>query len=285
MRIGKVCEKTGLSERTIRYYCEEGLIYPQKHNVSGRTYSDYSEKDVARLVTIATLRRALFTIDELKQMLSSPDKIPMILGEYNERIIKEKQLRIDIFNQINSIDFSCVSSVDDLATRMESVAHRMELPPRDVNPDFSKFDTESREQKDAEYASYEKRQANRYLWGKRIVIGIVAVNIIFSLISNLFININIVTLILDIVFSIMLLRGIGWVRYLYIASDIINIFAYITLLATLFTEYFTELGALSTQQPLLLLYAGLIFIKAITGSLLLIFHKGVHEFLYAQKNG
>ncbi|WP_248565562.1 MerR family transcriptional regulator [Paenibacillus sp. L3-i20] len=50
----------------INYYVEEGLIQPESTLQNGREYRDYSERDVANLLTIADLRRLFFTIDEIK---------------------------------------------------------------------------------------------------------------------------------------------------------------------------------------------------------------------------
>ena len=68
MKLKEVCERTGLTKRTIRFYEEKELLSPQKTYKNGREYRDYSEDDVARLKDIATLRRARFTIQEIKQM-------------------------------------------------------------------------------------------------------------------------------------------------------------------------------------------------------------------------
>ncbi len=286
MRIGKVCEKTGLSERTVRYYCEEGLVNPQKYAVSGRTYSDYSDADVLRLKTVASLRRALFTIDELKQMLSNPDKISQVLDEYCLRINNEAQVRLDVLAQIKEIDFSSVATIDDLAKRFSDVSRRLELPPRDVNPDFSRFDAESRAEKEAAYKAYEDRQADLYIWGRRIVIAIAAVNVVLSLIYNVVASFNLIGLITDIVFSALLVCGVNWVRYLFIASDAFSVISCFTVVIKLFRydSYGAEI-AFSSQDIFLIIYSALIFVKSGVCAYLLLAHKGVHEFLYAQRNG
>ncbi len=286
MRIGKVCEKTGLSERTVRYYCEEGLVNPQKFSASGRTYSDYSDEDVLRLKTIASLRRALFTVDELKRMLSDPGEISKVLEGYSTRIDSEMKVRLDVLSQIKEIDFSSVSNIDDLAARFGDVSRRLELPPRDVNPDFSRFDTESRAEKDAAFAEYEERQADLYIWGRRIVIAIAAVNVVLSLIYNVVASFNLIGLVTDIVFSALLVCGVNWVRYLFIASDAFSVISCFTVVIELFKYdgYGAEIS-FSSQDVFLIVYSVLIFIKSSVCAYLLLAHKGVHEFLYAQRNG
>ena len=50
MKIGAVCEQTGLTDRTVRYYTEEGLLNPgYTKNYLGRKTFDFTEEDVAML--------------------------------------------------------------------------------------------------------------------------------------------------------------------------------------------------------------------------------------------
>lgn len=76
MQIKEVCERTNLSRRTIRYYEEEGLISPETETRNGRTYRNYSEADIEELLIIASLRKAWFSIEEIKTMRKEPERIP-----------------------------------------------------------------------------------------------------------------------------------------------------------------------------------------------------------------
>lgn len=285
MKISQVVEKTGLTERTIRYYCEEGLVSPKTYEVSGRLYRDYSKEDIKRLETVAALRKALFTIEEIKTMLSSSDRITDVLTGYHRRISAETRERLDILNAINQIDFTNVDSIDVLVSRMASVSRRMELPPRDVNPDFSRFDSESREEKDAEYVAYQEREASRYLWGQRIVITIAVVNVIMSILSAFVGQFNFFSFVWQLVCSGLLVMGYGWVRYLFITGGFISAFMYIVLFWQLLGYHPDGLAAGFAEVPLLFIFAFLVFLNSAVSASLLLFHKGVHDFLYAQKNG
>lgn len=57
MKIKEVCKHTDLTERTVRFYVEEKLINPKSTFKNGRVYYDYSEQDIAELITIADLRK------------------------------------------------------------------------------------------------------------------------------------------------------------------------------------------------------------------------------------
>ena len=49
MKIKEVCERTGLTERTVRFYMQKGLIAPKGEWRNGREYSEFSETDVEML--------------------------------------------------------------------------------------------------------------------------------------------------------------------------------------------------------------------------------------------
>ena len=68
MKMKEVCARTGLTERAVRFYVREGLIAPPAQERGGRIWLDFSEENVARLRSIATLRKAGFTIDEIRSM-------------------------------------------------------------------------------------------------------------------------------------------------------------------------------------------------------------------------
>lgn len=285
MKIGQVCEKTGLTERTIRYYCAERLVEPKTYEVAGRTYRDYSSADVKQLETVAALRRALFTIDEIKTMLASTDTMQTVLAGYHTRISSETRERLDILQAINAIDFSSVSSVEMLVKQMQSVSCRMELPPRDVNPDFSRFETESKEEKEAAYAAYQEREAVRYLWGQRIVVTIAVINVILTVVSAFVGQFNLLSFVWQLVCSALLVMGYGWVRYLFIAGGMISSLAYLALLLQLLRYHPDGLAAGFAEVPLLFVFVALVLIESVASALLLLLHRGVHDFLYAQKNG
>lgn len=65
MRIKEVEERTGLTAKAIRLYESKGLLKPARQ--SENDYRDYTEEDVARLKTIAILRKLDVSIAEIKE--------------------------------------------------------------------------------------------------------------------------------------------------------------------------------------------------------------------------
>lgn len=75
MQIKKVCEITGLTARTVRFYIEEGLISPsQKRQFSGRNNIDFNENDCNELKEITLLRQAYFSLSEIKALRKDKSK-------------------------------------------------------------------------------------------------------------------------------------------------------------------------------------------------------------------
>jgi len=69
MQIGQVAERTGLSIRTLRHYDEVGLVTPSARTAGG--FRLYTEDDVERLRTIRRMKPLGFTLDEMRQLLTS----------------------------------------------------------------------------------------------------------------------------------------------------------------------------------------------------------------------
>ena len=68
MTIKEAAAKTGLTEKTIRYYEAQGLIHPAMEEKNGRNFRTYTEKEVRELCNIAVLRKMRFTIEEIRQL-------------------------------------------------------------------------------------------------------------------------------------------------------------------------------------------------------------------------
>ncbi len=70
MKIGRLAEETGLTQRTLRWYDEIGLLTPSQRTEAGHRV--YSAEDIERLHQIITLRSLGFTLDEIASSLKDP---------------------------------------------------------------------------------------------------------------------------------------------------------------------------------------------------------------------
>ena len=105
MKIKAVCERTGLSDRAVRLYIENGLLAPDKtENYSGRRSFDFSEEDVARLNRVAALRAAGFSIAQIKEAQTDPQTIPRIVAEVTEKQETERRRSEKILTALAALD-------------------------------------------------------------------------------------------------------------------------------------------------------------------------------------
>ena len=136
----EVCNATGLSIKTLRLYEEKGLIAPARQYRNGREYRVYTPELVAQLQQIATLRRALFTMDEIKTMQQNPNTIPGIFEDYRQWLEAQENQFLALRQAAGQVNAQTLHSVDSLLSGMEQAASKMPLPQMDIKPDFKHID-------------------------------------------------------------------------------------------------------------------------------------------------
>lgn len=106
MKIKYVCELTGLSDRTVRYYIEQNLISPSySENYLGRRTYDFSQNDIKELNDIAVLRKFDFTIEEIKNIINDPEASKTILCNVRSRTenaVCDGQEKLSALSQIST---------------------------------------------------------------------------------------------------------------------------------------------------------------------------------------
>lgn len=140
MKIKEACERTNLTKKTIRFYEAEGLFTSDKTYRGGKEYHDYTEENIQQLLRIATLRRARFTVDEIRRMHREPAETAEIFRGYRQRLLEEKRNLDEIVKVAMEIDEETLSGSDDLISQMETVASSMPLPVVDIHPRFRYID-------------------------------------------------------------------------------------------------------------------------------------------------
>ncbi|WP_438432141.1 MerR family transcriptional regulator [Gorillibacterium sp. sgz500922] len=276
MKIKQVCELTGLTERTVRFYVEESLLSPQTTRKNGREYREYSETDVSELKTIAELRRLFFSIEDIKRMKASPGRIGEVVKEYRSRIQADAEAKAAIVERLDTVNVEQLSGMGELARRLNDLSADLPLPRQDVQPAFGRFDGISEQEREAEYQRYLERQAKEFRMGRIIVIVIAGINMLFAILS-LIGNHNVFTFVIQMALSIALFAGVVWVRYLFVFGLFMGILQGISLLAS----------ASTAQGVPGWVYGVILFQLVFSGAAgwLLLRSSAVSEFLYAQKNG
>ena len=170
MKIKEVCRETGLTDRAVRFYMEEGLISPAGYERNGRMYYEYYDKDIEQLKAIATLRKAGFSIEEIRQMQQAPEKIDIVLADYysgTEGKLQELQNVVARMEQMrrqgcafaNICELAAAFREDNLLCSCEKLSDTVE-----IIPDFGRLDNETEEEK---ARMYEEFLGHRYVQNKR----------------------------------------------------------------------------------------------------------------------
>lgn len=154
MKIKQVSKITGLTERTIRFYCEKNLVQPEKSESNGRVYINFAADNVDQLRQIAVLRKMDFTLDDIKFMLLEPDRIGQMVQKHLADLQQKQtefQETIEALKKIASQDFR---SMQELAAGLSQAAEQRRLPQIDIRPNFSRFDPETDEEKNEAYLDF-----------------------------------------------------------------------------------------------------------------------------------
>lgn len=133
MKIKEVIERTDLTDRAIRLYIENGLVTPNfTENYNGRKNIDFTEDDLHTLLNIATLRKADFSIAEIKSIMESTEKCKEVLQNF----LKHKADRIEndtkIINVLSPLLGSDSSDINSICERLNAVTVDKDVPEADT---------------------------------------------------------------------------------------------------------------------------------------------------------
>ena len=135
MKMKEVCAQTGLTERAVRFYVQEKLVVPLAQRRGGRTWLDFSPADVDRLKAISTLRKAGFTLEEIRSMIADFSKNASGAAfALRQRL----QAAIDAYDKLRFTDTAQASGLEDYAALLEREVKGRPIPESDRvhgNPD------------------------------------------------------------------------------------------------------------------------------------------------------
>jgi len=95
LQIGEVAERTGVTQRTLRFYEEKGLLRPPSRMVGG--FRLYSEQDVKRVEHIRRLQDLLgVALAEIKEMVEAEEVLRELRAQYRpDSAIDEKRRQLE----------------------------------------------------------------------------------------------------------------------------------------------------------------------------------------------
>ena len=109
-KIGQLAELTGLTQRTIRYYDELGLLKTSSRTQGGQRI--YSDSDLLYIKRIMELKSLSFSLDEIKVIIllggddeSGEKRRAVLLENYRRKKEEAEKRKNAIENEIGELDW------------------------------------------------------------------------------------------------------------------------------------------------------------------------------------
>ena len=132
MKMKDAIEKTQLTDRAIRLYIENGLVSPScSENYAGRKNIEFSESDVEALKNVATLRKAGFSISEIKLMGSGQVPCRETLEEFIERTSERIESDKAVVEKLEAVVMSEDLSIETICESLNAVTEEKSVPQED----------------------------------------------------------------------------------------------------------------------------------------------------------
>ena len=137
MKIKELILSTGLTDRTIRFYIEEGLISPEyTENYFGRKSFSFTEEDGKTLRDISVLRGYGFTIAEIKALLFAPESCQATLESVKARTKGEVLRGGELLQKIDALCDGKSHTLCEIASELRSceglILNEEKLGVRDI---------------------------------------------------------------------------------------------------------------------------------------------------------
>ena len=120
LQIGQVAVRTGVTQRTLRFYEEKGLLKPPSRMEGG--FRLYSEADIQRVEQIKQLQRLLgFTLAEIKEMVEAEEVKMQLRAEYRpEAALSQKKAQLLRAIEVTERQHAVIRQKVDALTEMQS---------------------------------------------------------------------------------------------------------------------------------------------------------------------
>ena len=123
LQIGEVAERTGVTQRTLRFYEEKGLLKPPSRMEGG--FRLYSDADIQRVEQIKQMQGLLgFTLAEIKEMVDAEEVKMQLRAEYRpEAALSDKRTQlfkaIEVTEHQHDLIQQKVAGLIDMKSKLE----------------------------------------------------------------------------------------------------------------------------------------------------------------------
>lgn len=189
MKMKEVCQKTGLTERAVRYYIERGLIQPiaTLSPISSRTDYRFNNEHILQLRDISTLRGYGFPIDRILEMEKNPSSIHcQVEAQAKETEIQKTSIsqKSELFSRILQTAFE---NTAQLAESLRREQKTLSLPDLSTEVNFRRMDELEGNMFDHNGEKTLERILNRELHKRKLVLAGMILLFIFILGTGVFV--------------------------------------------------------------------------------------------------
>ncbi len=141
LQIGEVADRTGVTQRTLRFYEERGLLKPPSRMDGG--FRLYSETDVGRVEQIKRMQSLLgLTLAEIKDMVEAEEVREELNATYRpDRPVDERINRVSKRIEATQLQFDIISTKLDAMIEMRKDLEEKLVHYREVIADLEKQKT------------------------------------------------------------------------------------------------------------------------------------------------
>lgn len=306
MKMKEICERSGLTERAVRLYCERGLVHPEKYSERGREYLVFSDHNLRELAIISELRHADFSLDEIALMLESPEKCGDVLAGWRGRVTEQNERLSQAKEKLAELSAHQQLSAEMLAEQLGAkiTAHGAAPYHGETYAEFCNRNPWEEMEYSAEMIEICAREERREQFGKRFLLiycifmgTTTLLSALVNLLSSGSLLSGVISIAVFILLTTYLLRGAAWARVVAIISHIFGAFSgfwriqYLLPGARIGIEYETTMDGTVTfteqfmPQGLGILLTSLMVIAIALECVciyMLWFHKGVKDYLYGR---
>ena len=133
MKMKEVLEQTDLTDRAVRLYMENGLVSPScSENYAGRKNIEFSENDVEALKNVATLRKAGFSISEIKLLKQGSVPCRKTVAEFIEKTTTKIESDKSVVERLEAVVMAEDLSIETICESLNSATEEKEIPESDI---------------------------------------------------------------------------------------------------------------------------------------------------------
>lgn len=142
MKIKDVTVRTGLTDKAVRLYIENELITPYTgENYTGRRSFAFSEENVQQLKNIATLRKAGFSLAEIKALQTGGDRTRETLRAFILHTREDAEQKTLILRKLEPLLEEEAVTAEIICESLEWETQQIHVPAEDLAPSYKERDT------------------------------------------------------------------------------------------------------------------------------------------------